>query len=514
MLHYLRKRHSMKRFAIGGWQHETNTFAPFETDYRAFEMADGWPALTEGPAMIEAVAGINMPIEGFIQAVKHTADLVPTLWTSAEPAGYVTDDAFERIAQRLCALIATAGPLDGVYLDLHGAMVSRRFDDAEGEILTRVRAIIGPHVPLVASLDLHANVSEQMVHAAHALTIYRTYPHIDMADTGARAAALLLEFADGRPVFKAHRQGAYLIPLHLGGTEFEPNRRLYARLLELASGALSADIALGFPPSDVPDAGPCIVAYADNARRAGHIVDELYAELAAAESKYGGVVWQPDAAIVRALANDTDRPVVLADTQDNSGAGGASDGTQPVKDLLRHGARGAVVAMVTDAQFAAAAHDCGVGGTFEATLGGKLGQATALGDESLHARFRVLALGDGKIVCTGPVAMGARMNLGAMALVAVENADADIKVVVSSVRSQPLDQAMLRHVGIEPARQRIIVLKSSVHFRADFDPLAAETLVVEWPGCNYSDPSRCDYQKLRPQLRLTPNGAPFRRTAR
>jgi len=495
----------MKRIAIGGWQHETNTFAPFETDYGAFEMADGWPALTQGPDLIETVAGINMPIEGFIQAAKHAAVLVPTLWTSAEPAGYVTEGAFERIAQLLCARIASAGRLDGVYLDLHGAMVSRRFDDAEGEILSRVRTLIGPDVPLVASLDLHANVSARMVHAADALTIYRTYPHVDMAETGARAAELLLRFTAGTQGFKAHRQGDYLIPLHLGGTEFEPNRRLYSRVLEVASLGLSADIALGFPPSDIPDAGPCIVGYADSADRARKMVEELSEELRAAESKYHNVLWQPDAAIVRALANTTDRPVILADTQDNSGAGGASDGTAPIKDLIRHGARGAVVAIVTDPQFAAAAHACGLGGSFEAVLGGKLGQPPdGIGNESLPARFRVLALGDGKLVCTGPVSLGARMSLGLMAQVAVENVDADVRIVVSSVRSQPLDQAMLRHAGVEPSRARILVLKSSVHFRADFDPLAAETLVVEWPGCNYSDPLRCDYRRLRPQVRLSP----------
>ena len=115
----------MKRIAIGGWQHETNTFAPFDTDYAAFEMADGWPALVEGPAMFDAVAGINMPIEGFIQALHRTPgagiELIPTLWTSAEPGGYVTDDAFERIAGRLCARLEAAAPLDGIYLDLHGA---------------------------------------------------------------------------------------------------------------------------------------------------------------------------------------------------------------------------------------------------------------------------------------------------------------------------------------------------------------------------------------------------------
>jgi microcystin degradation protein MlrC len=183
-----------------------------------------------------------------------------------------------------------------------------------------------------------------------------------------------------------------------------------------------------------------------------------------------------------------------------------------VIDLIRHGARGAVVAIITDAEFAARAHACGAGGTFEAALGGKQRQSSRFNVEPFRGRFRVLELGDGKLVCTGPVALGARMNLGLMALVAVLDAGgADVKIVVSSVRSQPLDQAMLRHVGVEPAAQRILVLKSSVHFRADFDPLAAETLVVEWPGCNPSDPARCQYARLRPRVRLAPNGPEVRR---
>jgi microcystin degradation protein MlrC len=501
----------MKRIAIGGWQHETNTFAPFDTGYGAFEMADGWPALVEGPAIIDAVAGINMPIQGFIEAARGV-ECVPTLWCSAEPGGYVTEDAFERIAARLCAGIAAAGALDGVYLDLHGAMVTRRFDDAEGEILSRVRALIGDHVPLVASLDFHANVSARMVRHADVLTIYRTYPHVDMAETGARAAQAVLRLVGGQRVHKAHRQGEYLVPLHLGATGFEPNRRLFATLLDLAPRALSADIALGFPPSDVPDAGPAIVVYADDAERAERAASTLADELAAAEAQYGRGILQPDAAIARALAHGGTRPIILADTQDNSGAGGTSDELAPVRDLIRHRAQRSVVAIVTDPEFAALAHACGVGGRFEATLGGKLGNGGQPGPGSLHCGFRVRALGDGRFTCTGPVGAGARMNLGPMALVEVENREgAEVCIVISSVRSQPLDQAMLRHVGVEPSAQRILVLKSSVHFRADFDPLAAETLVVEWPGCNPADPARCRYQRLRPGLRLGPKGPAFRR---
>jgi microcystin degradation protein MlrC len=346
-----------------------------------------------------------------------------------------------------------------------------------------------------------------MVGAADAMTIYRTYPHIDMAETGARAAEVLLKLTRGAAISKAYSQGEYLVPLHLGGTDFEPNRALFRRLLALAPASISADIALGFPPSDIADAGPSIVAYAANADRARQIVDELFQELRAAESAYVNNVHAPDAAIARAMANTSGRPVILADTQDNSGAGGTADSPAAVIDLVRHGATGAVVAIMTDAEFAARAHACGVGGTFEAALGGKLGKSRQFDVGTYRGRFRVLELGNGRFVCTGPVSRGARMNLGPMALVAVADAGgADVRIVVSSVRSQPLDQAMLRHVGVDPGAQRILVLKSSVHFRADFDPLAAETLVVEWPGCNPSDPARCDYTRLRPNLRLSPNG--------
>lgn len=495
----------MKTIAIGGWQHETNTFAPFLTEYAAFEMADGWPALVEGPPLFEAVAGINMPIEGFIQAARPHARLVPLLWTSAEPGGYVTDETFERIAHRLCELLGAAGPLDGVYLDLHGAMVTPGFPDAEGEILARVRALVGPRVPIVASLDFHANISERMAVTADALTIYRTYPHVDMGETGARAARVLLRLTEGVAVHKAFRQGSYLIPLHLGATEFAPNYGLFRRLRELAPQCLSADIALGFPPSDVADAGPSIVAYTESPEAAPRVADELSALLSSVESEYTNNVSSPDAAITAALSNSSERPTILADTQDNSGAGGAGDTLYAVSDLLRYNAKGAVVALVTDPQFAAQAHANGLDSVFNATLGGKIATAGRPGPGALHAQFRVRGLGNGQFVCTGPVSLGARMNLGPMALVeVVDPAGADVQVVVSSVRSQPLDQAMLRHVGVEPISRRILVLKSSVHFRADFDPIACRTLLVEWPGCNPMDPRRCRYENLRAGVRLAP----------
>jgi microcystin degradation protein MlrC len=190
----------MGRIAIGGMQHETNTFAPSKADYDAFLQGGGWPSIQHGESMIEAVAGANIPLQGAIVALRGAGHgLVPLTWAAASPSAHVTTRAFEDIVGDMLARLRGAGRVDGVYLDLHGAMVTEQHDDGEGELLRRVREVVGPGVPVVASLDLHANVTRAMVRHADALSIYRTYPHVDMAETGARAAGLLMRMlASGR----------------------------------------------------------------------------------------------------------------------------------------------------------------------------------------------------------------------------------------------------------------------------------------------------------------------------
>lgn len=500
----------MARIAIGGFQHETNTFSPIATDYRHFQVADGWPPLSRGQALFEAVAGVNLPIEGFISAVGPRHQLVPLLWCSAEPAAHVTQAAFERIAADLLSDLRRQGPVDAVYLDLHGAMVTTQCEDGEGEILSRIRRLIGPETPLVASLDFHANLTEQMVRETTALTIYRTYPHVDMAATGARAAELLMRTLAGERIAgKALRKADFLIPLQDQCTLFEPNRSLYGELdAAVPDGSMSADLALGFPPADIHDCGPGLVTYAATQAASDSAADALMSALDRAEACYESRLFGPDDAVRRAMDNGSDRPVVLADTQDNSGAGGTGDTTGILAALVHNGARGALVAVIADPAVAAQAHAAGVGADIAASLGGKSGVAD---QPPFVARFRVEALGDGHFTCTGPVYLGSRCALGPMALLRVLDDRCDVAVIVSTQRFQALDQAVIRHLGVEPARQRILALKSSVHFRADFDPITAATLVVVSPGSNPADPRRCDYQRLREGIRLAPNGPAFRR---
>jgi len=498
----------MARIAVGGFQHETNTFAPQKATYDDFVKHDGWPGLTQGPALFDAVAGINLPITGFIEAARTDRhELVPLLWCSAEPSSYVTADAFGRVTSALTALLRASLPVDAVYLDLHGAMVSEDFEDGEGEVIRRVRAVIGPDLPFVVSLDFHANVTEAMVAGATAATIYRTYPHIDMDATGARAYGVLRRVLAGERPAKALRKLPFLLPLTAQCTDFEPNRGLYAQVMAAEGGGiLSADFAEGFPPADIRECGPALVVYGRSQREADAAADGLYRQVMEAEGDFDNIMLPPDEAVRTAMSLPAGRPVVLADAQDNPGAGGSSDTVGLLEALVGNAARGAVLAIVNDPEVACRAHAEGKGASFDAPLGGKSGMP---GQRPMRARFKVQALGDGRFTCTGQMYRGTRTNLGPMALLRVEEGEGDVQVIVGGTRFQCLDQAVFRHLGVVPSEQRILGVKSTVHFRADFDPIAQRTLVVEAPGAHPCRLEGLPYKRLRAGVRLGAGGKPF-----
>ncbi len=486
----------MVRVAVGGFQHETNTFAPFGADYDDFLKRDGWPPLTRGEALFETLAGVNLPLGGFIEAADEF-DLAPLLWCSAEPSSYVRSEAFERIAGELCERLAAALPCDGVYLDLHGAMVTEHHQDAEGELLRRVRQVVGAELPVVISLDLHANLSEAMLEHSSAMAIFRTYPHLDMAAAGARSAALLRRLLRGERLFKALRRVEFLIPLSAQGTDFEPHRSLYRRLDHYRACA-NVDYAAGFPLADIHDCGPAVVAFGPERGAVEQAADDFQAALGAAEGAFRNDLLSADAAIERALDVAPGKPVVIADVQDNPGAGATSDTMHLVERLVARGVRGALAGVTCDREAAALAHVAGVSGVLETALGGKLGTPDS---PPLRARFAVEALSDGRFACTGAMYAGVQADLGPMALLRVLDTDAEVRVVVSSERFQCLDQAVFTHLGVQPAAQRVLVVKSTVHFRADFAPLAAEVLLAAAPGANPCRLHDLDYRRLRPGVR-------------
>jgi microcystin degradation protein MlrC len=497
------------RIAIAGFQHETNTFAPLPTLFEDFARGGAWPKLTTGAEVIEVFTGLNIPLGGFIGAAEGF-DLVPVLWAGAEPGGYVKQSGFDRIAGMICDGIAAAGAIDGVYLDLHGAMVTEGFEDGEGELLRRVRQVVGQVLPISVSLDLHGNMTPEFAALASSVAIYRTYPHVDMAETGARAATLLREeLARGAPFAKAFRQADFIPPITDQSTRREPGARLYGLLPGLAGpGVSSVDLAFGFPPADIWHCGQSIFAFGADQAAVDRAADAMLVAVHGAEGDFGNPLMPAAKAVQRAmmLGATASRPVVICDPQDNPGAGAVGDSTGLLAALLAEGAADACIGMIWDPDCAAQAHAAREGAIIEASIGGRFPN---IGGPAVRVTAIVERLSDGHFTFTGPMYGGATANLGPMACLRVRNGRGDLKIVVGSVRSQNADQEMFRVVGIEPGDQKIVAVKSAVHFLADYEPIAEEVIFAEAPGANPCALDRIPYRRLRPGVRLGPLGPAY-----
>jgi microcystin degradation protein MlrC len=428
---------------------------------------------------------------------------VPTTWAAASPSAHVTDAAFEHIAGLIVDGVRAALPADAVYLCLHGAMVTESYEDGEGELVRRVRELVGPDLPVVASLDLHGNITRACFDHATAMVAYVTYPHVDMADTGRRTAALLDRIlTEGAPA-KAYRQLDFLIPLSWQCTMMEPAEGIYARLLAATGGPVwSGSFLPGFPAADIADCGPSILAYGTTQDDADRAAEAISADVYGNEAAFAGKIYAPDEAVAEAIriSKGAGKPVVIADTQDNPGAGGDSDTTGMLRALVAAGAENAALGLIVDPAAAEAAHKAGVGGKVTLGLGGKSGIP---GDGPFDGTFKVEALSDGKVIGTGPFYHNARMQLGTSACLRIGG----VRIAVASRKVQMADRSLYRFVGIEPTEQAILVNKSSVHFRADFAPIAEQILVAAAPGPMIADPADLPWTRLRNGVRLRPKPA-------
>src|ERR1700754_704230 len=287
----------MPRIAVGGFLHETNTFAPTKATFESFVHGGGWPAMARGADVLRVMRNINVGLAGFVGAAEENGwELVPTISCGASPSAHVTEDAFERVVKVIVDGIKAAGPVDAVYLDLHGAMVTEHLDDGEGEILARVRRVIGKDVPLVASLDLHANVTPEMMEHADALIAYRTYPHVDMADTGRASAKHLALLLQSKQKFaKAFRQLPFLIAISWQCTSDQPTKGIYQKLAGLESNAVpTLSFAPGFPAADFPDCGPSVFAYGRTQADADTAADAIAKLVIRHENDFDGRIYSPD----------------------------------------------------------------------------------------------------------------------------------------------------------------------------------------------------------------------------
>jgi microcystin degradation protein MlrC len=331
-----------------------------------------------------------------------------------------------------------------------------------------------------------------------------------MAETGRAAAKHLALLLGTKQKFaKAFRQLPFLIPISWQCTNDQPTKGIYEKLAALQSDAVpTLSFAPGFPAADFEHCGPSVFAYGRTQGDADAAADEMTKIVIGHEDDFDGRIYTPDEGVRHAmeLSKTAKKPIVIADTQDNPGAGGDSDTTGMLRALVRNEAKRAAIGAIYDPASAKAAHAAGVGASITLALGGKSGIP---GDAPYQETFVVEKLSDGRFVAPGPFYGGRDMKMGPSACLRI----GDVRVVVASHKAQLADQSMYRYVGIEPTEQAILVNKSSVHFRADFEPIAEKLLICAAPGAMPADPATLPWTRLRPGIRTKPNGPAFAKSS-
>lgn len=461
---------------LGGVSHETNAFARNRTGLAEFAES----LLFRGAAVPATLAGTNTEMAGFLDAAEaHGWAVRQSIAAAATPSGLVTREALEAfLGEILAAARQTPGP-DGVLLFLHGAMVAEGALDGDGEILRRVRQTVGSEVPIAATLDLHANVTDLMAASANLLISYRTYPHVDLRERGREAGDLLervlREKTAPRTVVV---RGPVIDACNDGRTQGGPMAPLLARArrLEREPGIWSVSINGGFVDSDIPEAGPSVTVSGTAGpavlrTAAQGLMDEIWDR----RDEKTVVYLTPDEAVRQARgAPAGPGPVVIADYADNPGAGGYGDATNLLNVMLQAGLENAAFGGLKDPQAVAVASRAGIGAEVTLPIGGRT--APDQGGGPLTVTCQVRHLSDGQFVFEGPMFEGLQGNLGATATLRVGGVEV---LVTSQVGTQMLDRNMFRLGNIEPADKAVIGLKSMHHFRAAFEPIARAVLVCD-----------------------------------
>jgi microcystin degradation protein MlrC len=481
------------RVLYAGFAHETNTFSPRRTGESEFRR-HGWYA---GDDILQ-LRETNTAAGGVLTAAATMSGvaIVPVIETTATPGGLVTDQVFDLVVGTIEEAVAREQP-DAIVLGLHGAMVTESEIDGDGAILRRVRAAAGPATPIVAELDLHANVGPEMLEHADALIPYDTYPHVDIAERGTEALRLAIAMARGgaKPAMASRR-----IPMTPAGPKqfsgVEPTRSIMARVHEIEEDprVLTAGVCFAFPWADCPFAGMTTTVVTDGEPDlAEELANELGDFIWERREAFRPSVWTVEEAIHAAM-EEPEGPVVLADLGDNPGGGSAADGTALLWGLLDLGAPDAAFALIADPEVVELAAQAGIGGTVEAALGAKTDK---LHGYPIPITATVRNLTDGRFVYDGPMLQGVPGSLGRTAVLRCEGRYGNhVDVIVCERRYQALDTAIFRSQGIEPSHQRILGLKSAVHFRGSFTPIATRILEVDTPGLTSIDFSRFPYEQL------------------
>jgi len=481
------------RIAIAQISHETNAFSPLRTGMDDF----AGRGLHFGPDILPAYRGTKTGLGAFLEYLeKAQAEIVPTLSATAVPSGLVRRETYQAFKDRLLAELDKQQPVQGVLLALHGAMVVEGIPDAEGDLLQALRKGLGPGIPIVATLDLHANVTETMVNTATGLFGFDTNPHVDAYERGLEAAAFLFDVLQGklRPVM-ALVKPPLMPPTINMRTDEGPMVAIFqrARQWEAQPGVINVSVFGGFPFSDIAEAGFGVVALTDNDRSLAEKAAGDVATLAwTLRRQFLKPLVPAEEAVTRAMRAPAG-PVILADVADNPGGGGSGDTTHLLATLLKLGAQDVGFALIWDPEAVAKACAAGVGGEVTLRLGGKVEPAHG-GPVDLTGRVK--AISDGVFVNRGPMATGVEVRAGRSVLFASQG----LEIIITERRVAPNDPEIFRHLGVEPAAKKILVLKSRGHFRAAFGPLAKEIIEVDCPGFASPNLSWFNYRHVRRPL--------------
>ena len=469
----------MKRVLTGRFMHETNTFSVQKTDMALWRRRD-FHRDNEIPA---AFRGTRSALGATFEAAdKFGWTLIHPISANANPSGIVTDDAFDEIGGLMLQAAERQKPIDGVLLHLHGAMVVDSYEDGEGELLARLRRVLGPDVPIVVTLDLHANVTQLMADNASALIAFRTYPHVDQYERAWQGAELLVRAMNGevkpRTVI-ARRPMIY--GLDRGRHQKGPMAELIARgeALEKTGDALAVSICAGFSRANIRDVGPSVTVTVDmargDARSRGQKVAEDYMDYAWQTRDYESFKLLPVAeAVARAKAGKPgDKPLVVADYTDNPGGGGYGDATAFLRGLVEAGVERVAFHAICDPEAVMAGMRAGVGMPTTIPLGGKTDPSMGGGPLSLTGE--VTHLSNGKFIAYGPMGGGVERDYGPSMVFRVGGID----IICITNNGQAVDVAQFTSLGIDPTRYTTVCVKSMQHFRAAFEPIARDIILVD-----------------------------------
>lgn len=484
------------RVAIAGLMHESNTFATTHADHARFS-AGSWE---RGPAVLPIWCDAHHEFGGFIAgANKHNYELVPSVMAWATPSGPVTDEVLDEVVADIIA-DCRASPIDGLLLALHGAMVTPKYPSADTEVVRRLRAALGPELPISVTLDFHANADPAMTQYVQSIVGYQTYPHVDQRACGLLAAEILMRIIDHEINPITYIAKRPMIANILGqATDREPMRSLMtqARHRERELGMVSVNVMGGFYYADVPNMGPSIIAVGDANRPQ---VQECAEQMADAMWQVRHELFVPCVSPVDAVRQASQAvrgPVVLVDLGDNIGGGSAGDGTVLLQMMLQQRVQGGIVTLYAPAAVRRC-QELGVGGRFVGQVGGAV---DSLHGAPLAISGIVQSLHDGQWIETEARHGGRRHNdQGATAVLQIDGPNT---VVLNSLQTPPFSLGQLTSLGIDPKQASMIVVKAAVAYKAAYAPIAAAIIEVDTPGVTAVNPAHFRYHHIpRPMFPL------------